>query len=276
MSFNYFDDLKRNFHSFQFQKFSSQFPQVDASIELLEKIQTYQYKDRNVAAVSLIHRSCFVYWPHDKSGILSNENLEFLGDSFLNYYAALQCMIHFPNMKEGELSKLRAALVSTESLAKKTKEFGITDCLLVGKSEEISSYDTKENVLADIFESVTAALLIDGGEARCFEWLQKVFGTEFESGEIILTNSDAKGKVQQWSQSFLGKPPVYEVVGIEGTPHERFFIIAGFIGNLEIARAKSKSKRSASKLVAKEILDKIESGELTQEIILHSMNNEDK
>lgn len=262
--------------NFHFEKFASCFPQVSQSIQILEKIQNYKYKNSKISAVALIHRSCFVCWPQDKSGIFSNENFEFLGDSFLNFYTAFQFMKRFPDKNEGELSRMRASLVSTSHLAVKARGLGLAECLLVGKSEKMSATETKDNVLADAFEAVTAALLLDAGEARCTQWLDGVFTQEFDDENFLATHVDAKSKVQQWSQSFLGTPPVYEVVGVEGSPHDQYFIVAGIIGGLEVARNRAKSKREASKLVAKDILKRIEKQTLTQDMILKNRRKKEE
>ncbi len=266
---NRFASLVQSFSELNFQKLSAIFPQVDSNIDLLSDIQNYKYINKKLAAVALTHRSALVFWPTNKTGIFSNERLEFLGDAFLSFYIASETMLLQPGLQEGELSRLRAAIVGTENLAQKSRELGIGSCLLVGKAEINSTANSQENVLADAFEAVTASLLIDAGEQTARRWLNKVFAEDLNMGQEALLRFDAKGKVQQWTQSIIGIPPTYKTIGTEGTPQETYFIVAAFIGDIEVARASAKNKREASKKVAEKIIDLMESNKLTREVLMN-------
>lgn len=273
----HFDNLEQLRHLFDHlnvEKLIRVFPQTLANIDLLGEIQGHQYKHKKIAAAALIHRSALVFWPQDKTGIFSNERLEFLGDAFLNFFVASSSMFFEPLFHEGELSRLRAAIVGTENLALKSRELGIGNCLLVGKAEVNSSLNQFDNILADAFEAVTAALAIDAGEEKAKQWLSQVFQKDFQMGPETLIRFDTKGKVQQWIQSVLNQPPVYKTIGTVGTPQETQFIVAAFVGDYEIARATAKSKREASKKVAIKILDMIESNELTKEKMMNYFGKE--
>jgi ribonuclease-3 len=137
-----------------------------------------------------------------------------------------------------------------------------------------SSLNQFDNILADAFEAVTAALAIDAGEEKAKKWLSQVFQKDFQMGPETLIRFDTKGKVQQWIQSVLNQPPVYKTIGTVGTPQETQFIVAAFVGDYEIARATAKSKREASKKVAIKILDMIESNELTKEKMMNYFGKE--
>lgn len=263
--FDHLGQLKSLFDQLNVEKLIRIFPQTFANIDLLGEIQGHRYQNKKLAATALIHRSALVFWPQDKTGIYSNERLEFLGDSFLNFFIASSSMFFEPQYHEGDLSRLRAALVGTENLALKSRELGIGNALLVGKAEVNSSLNQFDNILADAFEAVTAALAIDAGEDKAKQWLNQVFEKDFQMGSETLTRFDTKGKVQQWIQSAINQPPVYKTIGTVGTPQETQFIVAAFVGNYEIARATAKSKREASKKIADKILEMINSSELTKE-----------
>ena len=266
--------LRSHFRELNFSKLSRVFPQIEANIDKLGEIQDYRYQDKKLAAISLVHRSSLVYWPTDKSGIFSNERLEFLGDAFLSFFIASEAMIEHKSLQEGDLSRLRAALVGTENLALKSRDLGIGECLLVGKAEMNSNPQRRDNVLADAFESVTAALLLDAGEEKAHMWLLNVFSEDLKAGQDILLKFDSKSKLQQWTQGIIGIPPIYRTIGTEGTPQETFFIVAAFIGNTEIGRASAASKREASKKVAEKIVEKIETGKLTKDMIISFFGRE--
>jgi len=260
--------LVQRFSELNYQKLSAVFPQVDCNIDILSDIQQHKYVNKKSAAVALTHRSALVFWPTNKTGIFSNERLEFLGDAFLSFYIASESMLLQPELQEGELSRLRAIIVGTENLAQKSRELGLGTCLLVGKSEINSTPNIQENVLADAFEAVTASLLIDAGEQKTRHWLNQIFKEDLNMSQESLLNFDSKGKVQQWTQSIIGVPPTYKTIGTEGTPQETYFIVAAFIGNTEIARASAKNKREASKKVAEKIIELMNLNKLTREELM--------
>jgi ribonuclease-3 len=248
------------------------FPDLDSRVENLGRLQGHVYRHPRLAAVSLIHRSALVYWPvqTDRAGIFSNERLEFLGDSFLNFFVACEAMSAYPKMAEGELSKIRAAIVGTENLAEKARHLNLHDLLMFGRGEIAKGgfqSEKRQNILADAFEAVTAALLIDAGETHARDWLGRMFAADLVVAERTLTDFDVKTRFQQWTQSVCGRPPVYKVVKTISTPQETQFVVAGFIGRTELARAAAANKREASKLVAARMQKMFEVGELTADLL---------
>ncbi|MEN9808708.1 MAG: ribonuclease [Pseudomonadota bacterium] len=246
------------------------FPDLDERIAALERAQSHKYSNRKIATVALIHRSALVYWPTDKSAIFSNERLEFLGDSFISFFVASEAMSAYPKMAEGELSKLRAAIVGTENLAEKSRQLRLHDLLMFGRGEIAKGgfkSEKRQNILADGFEAVTAALLLDAGQAHVWEWLRSLFAADLVVAERTLSDFDVKTRFQQWTQSVCGRPPVYKLVKTVSTPQETQFIVAGFVGRTELARAGAANKREASKLVAGRMQKMMESGVLTAEMV---------
>ena len=204
----------------------------------------------------------------DKAGIQSFEKLEFLGDSFLNYFVASFAMSLYPNFSEGELSKLRASIVGTEHLAQKSRALDLGSCLLFGKAESGLSYKDQNNILADAFEAVTAALLVDAGEARAKLWLEENFATDIKNYSSKSSSFDAKGQFQQWIQSIIGKPPDYRTISTSTHDGELIFEIGIFINQHVLAQATGKSKREASVKAAQIALELISNHFLTKEDIL--------
>jgi ribonuclease-3 len=253
------------------EKLKRHFPKFEECVARLESVQGHGYRNKKTAVASLIHRSSLVYWPSDKTGIFSNEKLEYLGDSFLNFFVATEAMAAHPEMNEGQLSKLRAAIVGTDNLSRKARALGLGEMLLLGKGEALSHGQRRQNALADAFESVTAALLLDAGEESARQWLFDIFAADLVIGKETLASFDVKTRFQQWTQSIVGQPPVYKVVGTIATPQQTEFIVAGFVGETELARASAQSKRDASKLVAAKMQALVDKGELTPDALLKLM-----
>jgi ribonuclease-3 len=244
------------------------FPDLDSRIDELAKLQNHSYCNKNIAAVALVHRSALVYWPQDKSQIFSNERLEFLGDSYLNFFVGCRAMSEFPEMSEGHLSKLRAALVGTENLAEKSRKLNLQNLLMFGRGEIAKGGfrdDKRQNILADAFEAITASLLIDAGEQKAWDWLESMFAVDLLTAQQTLTEFDVKTRFQQWTQSICGKAPVYKLVKTISTPQDTQFVVAGYLGQTEIARASAANKRDASKAVAARMQKLADSGQLTEE-----------
>lgn len=270
--------IERWLASLDEQRLRKFFPDLDGRISALEKLQGHNYRNRRLAAVSLVHRSALVYWPTDKTNIFSNERLEFLGDAFLNYFVAFEIMSAYPKMAEGELSKLRAAMVGTENLAEKSRSLRLHDLIMFGRGEIAKGNfqsEKRQNILADAFESITAALLVDAGQAHAEDWLRRLFAADLVVAEKTLGDFDVKTRFQQWTQSVCGRPPVYKVLKTVSTPTETQFVVGGFIGRTEIASAAASNKRDASKLVAARMQKLMESGELSVEMVKRFASEQD-
>jgi ribonuclease-3 len=252
------------------------FPKALALVKKLEDIQGHTYETPHLPLVALLHRSALVHWPKsaqgNREGIFSNECLEFLGDSFLNYMVAFEAMANPKNnLAEGDLSRLRSTLVCTARLSHKAQELGLGTCLLLGPKVEASP-----NVLADTFEAVTAALLISGGPEKAWAWLRQVFEPELQ-GHVALENLsalDAKSELQQWVQGFAKTIPTYQLLETKITEkNQPLFAVGVFIGQKEIARGVSANKRHASQKAAERAWKMIQNHELTQDQALKYLAN---
>jgi ribonuclease-3 len=271
-----FESIVAPLSSLDLKKIEKIYPKIYSNIEALSKIQSHRYEKTFLAATALIHRSFLVFWPKEKNGIFSNERLEFLGDSFLNYVVTLELMSLKPAFDEGSLSKLRSALVGTENLAKKSQKLKLGECLILGKTDKSFVIQNQQNILADAFEATLAALLLDGKEAKAYDWVCDNFQDDFNELEKKLLEFDAKSRLQQLTQSLANEPPTYKVIGTEGTLHETFFIVGCFMGATEVGRGVGANKRDASKKAAELVLKKIQQGELSLSYVtkLYGKTNE--
>jgi ribonuclease-3 len=119
--------------------------------------------------------------------------------------------------------------------------------------------------LADAFEAVTAALVLDAGQEHAWSWLESLFTADLLTAQQTLTDFDVKTRFQQWTQGICGKPPTYKLIKTISTPQETQFVVAGFLGKTEIARASATNKREASKAVAARMQKLVDMGQLTAE-----------
>jgi ribonuclease-3 len=190
---------------------------------------------------------------HRSYGVPHNERLEYLGDSILNCIIAYALYQRFPNLNEGELSRLRANLVNQQTLFELAQRLNLGEQMLLGEGELKSNGFRRPSILADALEALIAAVFLDSG----FERTQEVIHTLYDSllEEIDPNNpvKDAKTMLQELLQSKKLALPQYSVISTEGEAHQQFFRVECFIPELKIrASGSGTSRRSAEQDAAKQ------------------------
>lgn len=216
------------------------------TLTILQKKLGYTFKDPNLLILALTHRSF--------SG-RNNERLEFLGDAVLNFIAGEALFQHFPQAKEGQLSRLRARLVKGETLAVLARGFELGEFLRLGSGELKSGGFRRDSILADATEAIIGAIYLDAGmdaaRERVLVWLEQ----EFATLTLVDTNKDSKTRLQEFLQSRGCELPLYEVVDIQGEPHCRTFYVECQIKLLEQkTKGSGASRRIAEQVAAAEAL----------------------
>ena len=206
----------------------------------------YRFADEALLNLALTHRS---------AGRPNNERLEFLGDALVNLAVAELLYETRPKADEGELTRLRAQLVSGPALAERARMLELGDDLLLGPGELKSGGFRRDSILADAFEALVAAVYLDGGFDTCREWLRAIFREPVESIESAV--KDAKTRLQEWLQAQGYPLPQYELLGTRGEEHARTFEIACVLSEPEPARfeGSGSSRRAAEQMAAESALD---------------------
>lgn len=206
----------------------------------------YRFADEALLNLALTHRS---------AGRPNNERLEFLGDALVNLVVAEMLFDTRPRDDEGELSRLRAQLVSEPALAARARELRLGDALRLGQGELKSGGFRRDSILADAFEALVAAIYRDGGFQVCRDWLRRVFAES-----VIATGpaqKDPKTRLQEWLQA-RGLPlPRYALLAEHGEEHARQFDVACVIEQPAAARFEGSgaSRRAAEQIAAERALD---------------------
>ncbi|HKF45096.1 MAG TPA: ribonuclease III [Thermoanaerobaculia bacterium] len=226
------------------------------TISEFERIVGYKFQDRDLLARSLTHKS-FANERRETSSS-HNERLEFLGDTVLGFVIGELIYRSFPNLQEGSLSKIKAHLVSSSTLAAKGRELGIGRFLRMGAGEARSGGAEKLSLLADGFEAIVAAIYLDGGLAAAEAFLKRTFLPDVTGIDIgDLSFQDYKTVLQESAQA-LGLPlPEYRIVDEYGPDHEKVFVIQVFWNGEAFAYGRGASKREAQRKAAKEALKKL-------------------
>jgi ribonuclease-3 len=216
----------------------------------LERKLGYSFKNRDLLRRALIHRS----FAFEKETGENYEVLEFLGDAVIGLIVSEELIKRFPDKSEGELSQIRAFLVSEPSLSKLARTINLGDFLYLGKGEKRTGGKEKDSILCDVFESVFGALYLDAG----FEKARKVFKEKFlnklwEILEKAVTYKDFKSYLQEITQREYKLLPQYRVVKAEGPEHDKTFTVECTVNQLKTYGV-GKSKKAAEQEAAKEML----------------------
>ncbi|TAM91991.1 MAG: ribonuclease III [Rhodanobacteraceae bacterium] len=202
----------------------------------------YRFADDSLLQLALTHRS---------AGHPNNERLEFLGDALVNLAVAEMLFDSRPHANEGELSRLRAQLVSEAALAKRARTLQLGDALKLGPGELKSGGYRRDSILADAFEALVAAIYRDGGYAVCRDWLRAVFAETLAAAGS--PQKDPKTRLQEWLQA-RGLPlPHYELLAEHGEEHARRFDVACELEQPEGRFEGSGGSRRAAEQVAAEL-----------------------
>ena len=200
----------------------------------LSDLFKYQFNDVSLLELALSHRS----YQHN-----NNERLEFLGDSILNFTIAESLYQKFKTLPEGDLSRLRASLVKSESLAEVAKSIKLGDFILLGEGELKSAGWRRPSILADTFEAIIGAIYLDGGFEEARKFILNFFQTQIESIDPKRIVKDAKTTLQELLQSRKLMIPEYKVIKIEGEAHNQVFFVQCEISQLRIQTEGSGTSR---------------------------------
>ncbi|MGZ5091408.1 MAG: ribonuclease III [Burkholderiales bacterium] len=207
----------------------------------------YRFKDPDLLLRALTHRSF--------SGV-HNERLEFLGDSVVNCAVALQLYRKFPDLTEGELSRLRASLVSQPSLAAVARTVHLGAYLRLGEGELKSGGASRPSMLADAVEAVIGAVFLDAGFDAASAVVEVLFREPLQTIDPHTTGKDPKTLLQEYLQGRRLPLPQYSVVATRGEAHEQVFEVSCEIAQLNIcAGGEGTSRRSAEQEAARAAYD---------------------
>jgi len=216
-------------------------------------MQTLGYHFRSAALLEeALQHSSFV---NEQTRLLvSNERLEFLGDTVLNLVVSHLLMIQFPDLDEGSLSRRRAGLVNETSLADIAADLDLGRYVQLGKGEIQTQGRHKKSILSDTYEAVLAAVYLDGGFGAAFDLIQGHFQALITATQGAQTFADYKTRVQEMVQKNGQPPPIYRVTAESGPDHDKTFRVALETTDYTI-EGSGKSKKSAEQDAARKAFE---------------------
>ncbi len=214
--------------------------------ELLAECQEiigHRFRDLNLLREALTHASGADH------RLVSNERLEFLGDSILGAIVCDMLFRKFPEYLEGELTRIKSIVVSWRTCAKISQELGINEFLIIGKGMG-SHEQTPSSMMADVFESLIGAIYLDGGEDAARRFIVRHIGPEIDAAVDGQGGLNHKSHLQQVSQREFGETPCYSLLDEKGPDHSKCFKISARIGSRCYAPAWGRTKKEAEQRAA--------------------------
>ena len=221
-------------------------------LEGIEKEIGYEFKNKELLKTALTHTS-YAYEKH----INSNEKLEFLGDSILEFLSSRYLYENYPNLREGEMTKVRATVVCEKSLYKIASKHNFGKYLYLGKSEKINGGNKRPAILADSVEAIIAAMYLDGGLEIVDNFIIKNLKEEIEQASTHVGDKDYKTVLQEKLQEGGDVKIEYEITKESGPDHDKSFEAQVRFNGKVLAKGSGKSKKGAEMQAAKKALEKI-------------------
>ena len=228
------------------------------SLDILQKQIGITFKNKDLLDNAFVHRSYLN--EHRDFEMPSNEKLEFLGDSVLSLITSVYLYKNYPDFQEGDYTEIKASIVKTSSLAQAAAALSLGDYLHLSKGEELGRGRSNSNMLADSFEALIAAIFIDQGFDKAYEFvLEHLFKDVLTQIISAKEYHASKSKLQELLQGTYKKTPVYKILKEEGPEHDRLFTIAVFQGDKKLAEGQGRSKKEAEEQAASRALEAFKS-----------------
>ena len=222
-------------------------------IKDLETALGYRFRNITLLQRALTHSSYANERFHD--GLMSNERLEFLGDSILGMVVAEYLYRNYPDRPEGELTRIRADMVCETSLAAIADRLGLGQHLMLGHGEEQSGGRARPSILADAVESIIAASFLDGGMEAACGIIQRFLLKEIPAKKP--NNADYKTMLQELVQQKKNQTISYQLVGESGPDHNKHFVVELWVNGQPVSTGEGTSKKRAEQNAAKSAVEQL-------------------
>jgi len=217
----------------------------------LEKAVGYRFRNQALLEEALTHPSRA---NEAADRVADNQRLEFFGDAILDFLISHLLFLRFAGAREGELSRMRAALVDEANLARVAAALGLGAYLSLGRGEEKSGGRGKRSILADACEALLAAVYLDGGIAAARKVVTRLFAEAVAAVPAGNISRDYKTELQEFVQAGHATAPVYELLAVEGPAHDRSYVVRVLLNGESVGEGRGSSKKEAQQAAARQAL----------------------
>jgi len=230
----------------------------DPDLNKIQKSIRYSFKTLSLLKQALTHRSYANEHPEEDSR--HNERLEFLGDAVLNLVLSDLLLKKFPDLSEGDISRIRAGLVNEKKLAQIAGVLELGSYLMIGRGEELTEGRQKPSLLGDTLEALLGAVFLDGGFKSASRIISRLFRSQLET-DLPKSAGDYKTTLQEYCQGKLKQVPIYHLVKEEGPDHKKVFLVQVRISDQVVGTGEGKTKKEAQQKAAQKALLHLEPNE---------------
>jgi ribonuclease-3 len=230
-------------------------PAAAVDVDECQRRVGYTFRDPGLLVSALTHAS------GAQHRLASNERLEFLGDAILGFVVCERLFRLFPDSLEGDLTRIKSVVVSRETCSRLSEQLGLVDFLIVGKGLAVNR-PVPASVLSDLFESLVAAVYLDGGMEAVRPLVERLLEPEIEQVASGALGSNHKSLLQQWAQRDFGVTPTYEVLRESGPDHSKSFYVTAQIGHRRYSPAWGRNKKEAEQRAASNALVELRGEEI--------------
>jgi ribonuclease-3 len=213
-----------------------------------------QFNNIGLLTRALTHRS---YFNEHKDAVEDNERLEFLGDAVLDFMVGAWLYHRFPEMAEGQLTRLRAALVGNEQLAQFASEYHLGAAMRLGHGEAENGGRDRLPLLGSTFEALIGAIYLDQDISQVWRFMDPILEPTVKKIMASQIEHHPKSILQEWSQSKGFGTPAYKTVGDSGPDHDKYFEVEVLIDGIAFGKGRGHSKQAAAKVAARSALEKL-------------------
>ncbi len=222
------------------------------NLERLQDRLGYRFGDRGILLQSLTHTSYGHEFLNEKPlALRDNERLEFLGDAILDVVVSDILLETFPEAHEGQLSKMRAAVVNEKTLTEVAKNLQLQDVVRLGKGESRTGGNLKPSILSSTFEALIASIYLDGGFNAVYPVVRHLFAPLFSAGSDLMAFQDHKTQLQEIIQAKWKVTPSYHLIQTHGPDHAKVFEVEVRINGKILGIATGLSKKEAEQNAAR-------------------------
>ena len=223
---------------------------MSESLKQLQERIGYEFKNPELLREAMTHKSYAAEW----NVKYDNQRLEFFGDAIVELVLTRHLYFRYPALQEGDLTKIRSALVNQDSLAKFARSIGLGKYIQFGRGEIDSHGGDRDSTVSDAFEALSAAIYLDGGYEAVEKFILDIFTREIPDPLNMLTTLNPKGLLQEYAQAEFGKTPTYRILQISGPQHEPCFEVAVLLDGEQLGTGKAQNRKTAEQAAALEAM----------------------
>lgn len=228
---------------------------MSESFTSLQKEIGYHFRNPDLLREAMTHKSYASEW----NVKFDNQRLEFFGDAVVQLVLTNHLFYRFPLLQEGDLTKIRSALVNQTMLAGFARSISLGKYLKLGQGEIDLKGGERDSTISDAFEALSGAIYLDGGYEAAEAFILKVFKDNVKDPLKLLHEINPKGALQELTQAQFGKTPLYTVLSVSGPQHEPVYEVSVSIGQELLGTGKAQNRKNAEQAAAQQALEKLKS-----------------